>query len=105
MREHLGFGNAANSELKFFTDPDDRKRIGEHNSDNRLHGRGIKIFPDGGISIGYRNDGWEVPGNFINILKDGEIRVGECYFKDGERWARFTKYSTNGKTEEFDKAY
>ena len=42
VREHLGFGNAAKSELRF-TDSNGSKRIGEHNSDNKLHGRGIRI--------------------------------------------------------------
>ncbi len=91
MREYLGFGNAANSELRFTTDSFGFY-IGEHNSDNYLQGRGIYIYSDGGIGIGYRNKGWVAPGNFISIKSDGDVDVGECYLKDGKRWNKCTRY-------------
>ena len=49
VREHLGFGNTANSKLRFFTDSDGSKCIGKHNSNNNLHGRAIAISTFGGI--------------------------------------------------------
>ena len=40
------------------------QNFGEHNENDKLHGKGIRIFPDGYIYIGYYNDGSDlVPGN------------------------------------------
>ena len=56
VREHLGFGNAATQQLKFHTDLLGYKVIGELNSDNKLHVKGIKIWSYGHIHIGYFNN-------------------------------------------------
>jgi hypothetical protein len=76
--------------------------FGELKEKNRLHGRGIKIWNDGPIYIGYFEDGYLSTGNFINIYSDGRFEVGEkCYKKDGDgerkmRRMRGTEYKTNG---------
>ena len=49
VREHLGFGNAATKQLKFHTYKNGNKLIGEFNSDNEAHGRGIGIYFNGDI--------------------------------------------------------
>ncbi len=70
------------------------------------HGRGIRIFSDGDIFIGYYDrDGFTAPGtNYINILSCGNVDVGQIYMKDGKRWNKWTRYFTDGATKEFDKA-
>ena len=72
------------------------------NSYNKLHGRGIRITPDGFIVIGYWNDGDGAPGNNLYIYSWGDVQVGEFYLKKGERWERGTQYNTNGTTEKYD---
>ena len=76
MREHLGFDNAATKQLKFHTYKNGDKVIGELNSDNNLHGRGIYFYSDGQIDIGFRNDGEYAPGNYLYIRSDGNVNVG-----------------------------
>lgn len=51
--------------------------FGEING-NRLEGKGIKIFNDSRIDIGYFNDG-AISGNYIRIYLDGLFSVGEFY--------------------------
>ena len=41
--------------------------FGERNSDDELDGRGITIYEDGGILIGYRKDCEGAAGNYIEI--------------------------------------
>ncbi len=48
---------------------------------NVLHGRGIEISPYGNIFIGYWSSDVTAPGNFIDIVSDGEFRVGGKYLK------------------------
>ena len=60
-----------------------------------LHGRCSYINPDGGIFIGYYNNGWDAPGNFINIYDDGRVYVAEGYMKDGKISHRGTTYYTD----------
>ena len=78
VRRHLGFGEA-NKRIRHFTGNDGREYIGELNSDNKLHGRGILITLFGYIRIGYFNKGEDAPGNYITIsnVKNGdEFHVG-----------------------------
>ena len=53
--------------------------FGEHDENERLKGRGIKISQfDGSIRIGYYENGWFSAGTkYIIIFRDGEIHVGE----------------------------
>jgi len=83
VRDHLGFGNAATQQLKFHTYKNGNKVFGELNSDNYLHGKGIRIFFFGDIEIGYWDNSECAPGNYLTICSDGEFRVGEVYLKDG----------------------
>ncbi len=77
--------------------------FGEHNEANKVHGRGIRIFSDGTIRIGYYNNGERAPGtNYISIWGSGRLEVGECYLdEDGERCYRGTRYKTDGTSIEF----
>ncbi len=81
---------------------EDGEQFGEVNANNRMHGRGIKIWKDGGISIGYYENGLLSTGNYINILHYGKFRVGEYYTKDGIEMVRGTRYMTDGKEEKYD---
>ena len=104
VREHLGFGNAATQHLKFHTTLFGSKFIGELNSNNNLHGKGICINSNGTIWIQYWNNGRVAPGNYIYIFSDGRFDVGEFYLKDGKRRLRCTQYFTDGTTQDFDRA-
>ena len=75
--------------------------FGEFNENNERHGRGICIYPDGGISIGYWDDGYGGPGNNLTIMPSGNVEVGERCMKDGYLRARGTCYKKNGDTEKF----
>ena len=77
--------------------------FGEHNDNDKPHGRGILISPYGIIHIGYWNIGERAPGKHILIYSDGDLDVGERYLKDGLLFERGTLYRTNGKTEEYDR--
>ena len=57
VRDHLGFGNDSNAVIKYFKDYIGEDCIGEMDSDNNLHGRGIGISSDGNIHIGYAHNG------------------------------------------------
>ncbi len=53
--------------------PEGMKYIGEWSQETKMpHGRGIRIYQDGAIHIGYFDDG-QAPGNYINIYKNGEF--------------------------------
>ena len=96
MREHLGFGNTANSELRF-TASGELNLIGEHNSDNKLHGRGILICskPDNDdIFIGYWAYGLYAPGNYVYIQSD--VEVGEIYLKNDSKDNKWIEYNPDG---------
>ncbi len=103
IRDHLGFGDDSNAALKYFKDQYDNDCIGEMNANNKLHGRGIRIWGDGGIHIGYWNDGDRAPGNYIKIYWDGKnFDVAECYLKEDTKRYRGTSYNVNGTTEKFE---
>ncbi len=59
----------------------DWKYYGELKADGEPHGRGIRIWLDGGIWIGYWWRWYMSTGNYIMIFSDGEFRVGEFYMK------------------------
>jgi hypothetical protein len=61
-----------------------KKYIGEWSKETKKpSGRGICIYPNGNIHIGYYNNGELAPGNDIYIFSDGGFIVGEVYLKDG----------------------
>ncbi len=80
---------------------EDLTYFGEMNRDNTLHGRGIFIFNDGRILIGFVDNG-ECTGNYITIRNDGYFEVGEIYLKDGDECMRGTRYNTDGIEEQCD---
>ncbi len=102
-KEHLGFG-ALHTPLNTYTDSC-CKYFGELNADGNPHGRGIHIFDDGKIGIGYFEDDWWSTGNYIRIESGGVFRVGEFYMKDGVRWERGTEYYYDGSKEQYDKKW
>ncbi len=79
--------------------------FGEFNNDNKLHGRGIEIWNDGFIVLGYHEIGRWSTGNYIRISKDGWFTVGKKYIKDGLTWKRGTEYYKHGKEEKYDCGY
>ncbi len=76
--------------------------FGEINKNNRPHGRGLRIYNNGHITIGYFQNGFRSTGNYIDIDSDGEFRVGEFYFKDGLECRRGTLYRVDGSEKEYD---
>ena len=83
VREYIGFGNISYDALKYFKHWYGDHNIGEMNSENKLRGRGVRIYPGGDISIQYWNNGDDAPGNYIYICSDGSFEVGERYMKYG----------------------
>ncbi len=61
---------------KFFFHDKYGTDYGELDEHNNLHGRGIFIFNDGRILIGFVDNG-EWTGNYIKIYNDGWFQVGE----------------------------
>ncbi len=57
---------------------------------------------NGGIGIGYFQNGSSSTGNHITIYADGMFRVGEVYFKDGMRVERGTEYKLDGTEEHYE---
>ena len=54
--------------------------IGEWSWETRKpHGRGIRIFDDGHVRIGYRNNGKFALGKYIDVWPAGKIAVGKWY--------------------------
>ncbi len=77
--------------------------FGEVDENNRLHGRGIRIYNNAGnIYIGYYERGHLSTGNYIRIWRNGRFEVRERYRKDGKIWNRGTLYYKNGKEEKSD---
>jgi len=105
VRDHLGFGHMSAKDIKSTWDTlfgDKFTYIGEHNSNNKLHGRGINIWHGVTIFIQYWDNGAVAPGNYLYIQSNGDVNVGKVYLKKGERWIKGTRYNTNGTTEEYD---
>ena len=79
--------------------------FGESNEDNIPHGRGIEIWNDGLIEIGYWKNGFHT-GNCIRIFSDGEFQVVEYYEEDEEdgvaERVKGKMYMTDGTEDEFD---
>ncbi len=78
------------------------KYYGELNADGKEHGRGIIIFNNGYLDIGYYEDGYRSTGNYIIIYSDGVFGVAESYMRDGKRWYRCTQYKTDGTERPYD---
>ncbi len=80
------------------------KYIGEWSRQTaERHGRGMKLKPNGNIEIGYWHEGLFALGNFVEVLSDGGIRVGECYLgEDGCERCKGVIYNIDGTTDTFD---
>ncbi len=80
--KHLGFG-ATDKQIETMT-LSDGKYFGELNSNNQEHGKGVMIFNDRKkIIFAESKNGKHVTSNYITIFEDGDIHVGEIYFKGG----------------------
>jgi hypothetical protein len=102
VNDHLGKGTLL-TPIQTITDSD-YKYYGEVNADGEEHGRGIQIWNDGDIWIGYFENGVWSTGNYIRIWDDGDkFEVGEYYMKDGREWNRYTEYKTNGTVLKYDR--
>ncbi len=78
--------------------------FGEHNENNEQAGRGIFIWPQSHIRIGYFDNGSPSTGNYIIIIfKSSRLEVGEIYWKDGVKWERYTEYNTDGSEKQYDR--
>ena len=101
VRNYMGFGDDPEAVLEYFKDQNGGDCIGERNAKD-INGRGICIWSDGLISIGYWNNNDLAPGHYINIFSDGGFHVGEVHLKDGEMCWRGTDYKTDGTSSKFD---
>jgi hypothetical protein len=70
-----------------------------------LHGRGIFIWGEARIYIGYWEDGDYSPGPYFRVFLDNWFRVGELYMKNGVRWKRGTQYNQDGTEEQYDQEW
>ena len=77
--------------------------FGEHSNENKLKGKGIKVWSDGSISIGCWNNEEDASGDYIEIHSWGGFDVAESYLdQQGERKFRGTQFNTDGTTEKYD---
>lgn len=65
--------------VKHTMDQKGTRFIGEHNENNKLHGRGIIVYESGSIWIGYWNNGTLSDGDYIAIGREGLFDVGVFY--------------------------
>lgn len=49
------------------------KYYGELNSEDKPDGRGVRIWEDGVIYVGYWSDGKEKPGHYLKYNNNGEF--------------------------------
>ena len=82
---------------KYTTDYRMNGNIGEHNSNKKLHGKGLRIFPNGTVWIQSWSDGERVAGSYLNIRNDGAFTVGECYVAslNGRLAVKYNHYSND----------
>jgi hypothetical protein len=99
VHDYLG-GGALHTPLNTKTDYL-YKYYGEVNADGKAHGRGIFIWNEGLIDIGYFENGLRT-GRYITRLSNGTFSVGEIYEKEGEQWKRGTWYMTDGTEKQYD---
>lgn len=77
---------------------------GEHNDENLIHGRGVKINNYGHINIGYFKNDHVAVGPYIYIGMFGYFSVGKRWFdNNGVRKCEETTYKADGTIERFIK--
>lgn len=78
-------------------DKDGTIYIRELGAENNPKSRGMRIYSNGNIDVGYWNHRHNAPGNYIYIYKEGIFHVGECYRdKNGDLGYRGIQYKTDG---------
>ena len=108
IRDYFGFGNHSQVGLKYFKGEESEDGcehfIGEVNSKNELHGRGIYIYHQNRsgilIDIDHYKKGERALGKYIHIFSDGEFVVGECYLDYGQTCIGGTSYKPDGTSQE-----
>ena len=96
--DYMNFGNDSNANIQFWIDDDGDCYIGERNGNNKIQGKGICIYSDGTIRIGYFDNGGFALGNYLNIFSDGSFTVGEKYMLNGKKKTQCTQYDTDGRS-------
>lgn len=100
INDYLDFGNKTDQTLKYQI-CDEQHLIGEFNSRNKLHGRGIKIHSNGFIFMQYWDSGDDAPGKHIYIDSDCSFFVGEIYLKDKRLNWEGTNFLPDGTTRKY----
>ena len=105
---YLGFNTPVSSQIKFSDNVTingwpGSKYIGEWCAQtDKPNGRGIAIFGNGEIWIGYYKDGDVAAGNYIFIYSNGWFNLGEYYFDaNGRLKDRFTCYYADGTSRKY----
>ena len=79
VRDHLGFGKV-DKPLQSFLLKDGHTFVGDQSTETKMPlGRGILIYSDGVIHIGYFEGDSLAPGNDVIIGADGMFSVGDIY--------------------------
>ncbi len=73
LETHLVFGQIKQIETK---ENSNATYFGELNRDKKEHGKGILLYIDGSIYLGYFANGHYAAGSYIHILRDGSFDVG-----------------------------
>ena len=72
--------------------------IGEFNQKDNLEGRGIRIEPNGEITVGWWINNWSAPGNYFRVYADGNFNVGKFYMDGTLKRYQGIRYKTDGST-------
>ncbi len=95
----MNFGSAS---LKYRETKHGGIEIGEFNAENKPHGRNITISAWGNISMNYKQNGGNAPGNDVSINAQGDIYVDQVFLKDGQITMKGIEYKNDGTCEEFE---
>ena len=101
IRDHLNFGQSVQPSHLHTTISTWGKFIGEQINLDAKYCRGINIYSDGRISIGYYLKSSPAPGNYIWINGDGRFKVGKYYGSIETLGYKGTEYKTDGTTQEY----
>ena len=102
--DYLGFGSIPAASLKVTTaEGSMNSGIGEHNANNKLHGKGIFInYQSGLIRLGLFDNGKFAVGNYIIIKYANEFKVGVLSLdENGHERETGTWFKPNGTTKQY----
>ena len=104
VADYLGFGSIPAASLRVTTAEGSKNSgIGEHNANNKLHGKGISInYQSGIIRLGLFDNGKFAVGNYILIRGANEFKVGVLSLNEnGHERETGTWYKQNGTTKQY----